>query len=398
MTTKRLIVALCVLTVVLSGCSVLPGDGFTNPTTPVTWVPETTVPASTAPTETAAPTTAPAEPIDLVAAYVDSMTLEEQVAQMLLIRCPGDDAARIIRDRKVGGIILFGQDTKGQTPDSLRNTLKTYQAHASVPLIVAVDEEGGTVNRISSNSAFRSEPFPSPRSVYVSESKAAMLDVEAEKSNLLRSLGINLNLAPVCDVVTEDTAFLADRSLRQSPQVTGELIADLVRTMQRHGVGATLKHFPGYGNCDDTHIGMAVDDRSLESLKENDLVPFRMGIQAGAGAVMVCHNIVNSIDPMHPASLSPEVHKLLREELGFDGVIMTDDLIMDAISERYDAGEAAVLAVLAGNDMLITSWSTAQYEAILEAIDQGRINPERIRESAMRIISWKVSLGVLELN
>lgn len=393
MTTKRVVFWVCVLSVFLCGCSVLEGDGFTNPTSPTVWIPETT-----APVETAAPTTVPTEPADPVGAYVDAMTLEQQAAQMFLIRCPGENAAQLIQNRQVGGVILFGQDVQGQTPDSLRSTLKNYQAQSSTPLIIAVDEEGGTVTRISSNSAFRASRFPSPREIYVTESKAAMLEVETEKSNLLRSLGINVNLAPVCDVVTEDTAFLADRSLRQSPQVTGELIADLVKTMHSCGVGATLKHFPGYGNCDDTHIGMAVDDRSLESLREIDLVPFRMGIQAGAGSVMVCHNIVNSIDPMHPASLSPEVHKLLREELGFQGVIMTDDLIMDAVSDRYDAEEAAVLAVLAGNDMLITSWSNAQYEAILEAVEQGRISPERIRESAMRIIAWKVSLGLLKLN
>ena len=129
---------------------------------------------------------------------------------------------------------------------------------------------------------------------------------------------------------------------------------------------------------------------------KNDLIPFKSGIEAGAGAVMVCHNIVNAMDPSMPASLSGPVNKLLRDELGFRGVVITDDLIMDAISTRYDDGEAAVLAVLAGNDMLITTWSDARYQAILDAVAQGRISPERIRQSAVRVLQWKMDLGLIE--
>ena len=261
---------------------------------------------------------------------------------------------------------------------------------------MAVDEEGGSVVRISSSTAFRLFPFPAPRRLYLAGGEEYLLEIEAEKAALLHDLGITVNLAPVCDVVSDPTASLADRSLQQPPERTGELIAKMVKTMQKGGVGAVLKHFPGYGNGGDTHLTTVVDDLPLEDFQKSDLIPFRHGIQAGVGAVMVCHNIVNAFDPSMPSSLSPAVNRLLREELKFGGVIITDDLIMDAISMRYDSGEAAIQAILAGNDMLITTWSDERYQAVLDAVNQGRISPERIRESAVRILQWKMDLGLIE--
>lgn len=389
MSTKRLTILLCLLgTLLLSGCEAsIGGVRYTNPTVPVEWVPETTAAPTTV------PTTAP--PAFTAEQFADSLTLEQQVAQMFFIRCPAENAQELISRVQPGGVILFSQNITGKTPDTLRTELEGYHAGLPYPLLIAVDEEGGTVTRISSNPAFRLTRFPSPRRAYLEGGEERLLELEAEKADLLRGLGIQVNLAPVCDVVNKDTAFLADRSLMLPPEKTGDLIAKMVDTMQQGGVGAVLKHFPGYGNCDDTHVDMVVDDRPLEQFRENDLIPFRYGIEAGAGAVMVCHNIVNAMDPTMPASLSAPVNRLLREELGFRGVVITDDLIMDAVSTRYDDGEAAVLAVLAGNDMLITTWSDTRYQAVLDAVEQGRISPERIRESVVRILQWKMDLGLI---
>ena len=390
MTTKRLTIWLCLICMLLCGCEAAVGvDRFTNPTVPKEWVPETTAAPTTV------PTTAPA-PVFSAEAFADSLTLQQQVAQMFFIHCPAQDAQALISRVQPGGVILFSQNINGKTPDTLRAELESLNTGLPYPLLVAVDEEGGSVSRISSNPAFRLFKFPSPRQAYLDGGEKYLLEIEAEKAALLKSLGIRVNLAPVCDVVNEKTAFLADRSLQLPPEMTGEMIAKMVTTMQQGGVGAVLKHFPGYGNCDDTHVDTVVDDRTLDQFRKNDLIPFQKGIEAGAGAVMVCHNIVNALDPSMPASLSPEVNKLLREELKFGGVIITDDLIMDAISSRYDSGEAAVLAILAGNDMFITTWSDSRYQAVLDAVDQGRISPERIRESAVRILQWKLDIGLIK--
>ena len=160
-------------------------------------------------------------------------------------------------------------------------------------------------------------------------------------------------------------------------------------------MGSVLKHFPGYGENDDTHTGFARDSRTLEELEQWDLIPFRAGIDAGCGAVLVEHTIVDAFDPELPASLSPEVHRYLREEMGFRGVIVTDDLQMQAITDAYGPEEAAVLAVLAGNDLLCSTDYRIQYEAVLEAVQSGRIPMETLDAAALRVLTWKQNLGLL---
>lgn len=326
---------------------------------------------------------------------VNSMTVETLVGQMLLVRCPASNVEEILAEYPFGGLVLFAQDTKNETPDSLRNKLESYQNASVVPLLISVDEEGGTVTRVSSYPSFRSSRFPSPQNAYQQGGLSQLLEIEAEKSQLLKSLGINVNLAPVCDVVTDPGAFLYSRSLGLNAEKTAECIAAMVETMTANGVGSVLKHFPGYGNCADTHVGTALDDRTLDDFYSTDFLPFQAGINAGAGGVLVCHNTVACMDAELPASLSPEVHRILREDLGFDGVIISDDMAMDAISGVYGEGEAAVLAVLAGNDMLCTSSYEVQYEAILEAVEEGRISLSQLRQSVVRIIQWKMDLGLI---
>lgn len=393
-------ICLILACLLLSGCGQFPPERYVNSTETI--ASETTAPVeTTVPKETssgaAVPEPTESQPTreDTLQSMVDSMTLEQQVAQMFLVRCPVSDAAAFVGEHQPGGLILFSENILRQTPETLRTALQNYQSSALYPLLIAVDEEGGSVTRISSSSAFRDSKFLSPRKAYWQGGEELLLEQEAEKAKLLISLGINVNLAPVCDVVTDSSAFMADRSLQLDAKHTAPLIASMVSTMNQFGLGCSLKHFPGYGNCGDTHTGMAVDDRSLESFRESDFLPFQAGIEAGAGSVMVCHNIVTSMDVSLPASLSPAVHEILRRELNFDGVILSDDLTMDAIASAYGPGEAAVLAVLAGNDMLITTWSNEQYEAVLTAVDQGRITPEQIRQSVLRILRWKMDLGLI---
>ena len=381
---KRLVFFLSIL--LLSGCAAAPVE---------TTVPEPVVETAMtepAPTETEpAPTEAP-DPVRLM---LNGMSLEERVGQLFLARCNAETAVSDIESYHLGGLVLFAQDFENQTPDSFRETAAAYQSAAKIPLLLAVDEEGGTVTRISRYPAFRSNPFPSPRDAFAQGGLDLALTMEEEKCQLLSSLGIQVNLGPVCDMADDPSAFLYARSLGQDVQATSDFVAITVRTMDAYSIGSVLKHFPGYGNNADTHTGIAIDSRSLEEFTQRDLLPFAAGIGAGCDSILVSHTIVEAFDPSLPASLSPAVHQYLREEMGFEGVILTDDLVMQAITDQYGSGEAAVLAVLAGNDMLCSTDYAAQYEAVLAAVLEGRIDMDTLNAAAGRVLRWKMNLGLI---
>ncbi len=384
------------LALALCGCGVKdasPAPSTTAaPTTPAPTTPAPTTPAPTTPAPTTPP---PTEPPDPVQEQLDAMTVEEKVGQLFLARCDSATALRDIETYHLGGFVLFAPDIRAENPASLLAKIESYQAASKIPMLIAVDEEGGTVTRVSTYKAFRESKFPSPRDAYAQGGMEGALKIEEEKAQLLCSVGVNVNLGPVCDVTLNPKAFMYKRSLGQSPETTGQFIAGAVEISQSNGVGSCLKHFPGYGDNADTHVGIAVDERSLESLENNDLVPFRYGIEANCGAIMVSHTYINAIDPQYPATLSPGVHQYLRENMGFDGVIVTDDLAMQAISDKYGAGEAAVLAVLAGNDLLCSTEYVTQYHAVLQAVNEGRIPMETLDEAVYRVLRWKMELGLL---
>lgn len=361
-------------------------------TVPAATQPPATLPPTQPPTQ---PTTQPRQPEDPVEVLLHRLSLEQKVGQMFLARCPESGAAEAVAQYGLGGLLLFGRDFAGETPGTMRTKIQGYQAAAALPLLIAVDEEGGTVTRVSSYTAFRSSPFASPRELYSQGGMDAVLSAEAEKAQLLAGLGINVNMAPVCDIATEPGAFMYKRSLGQSPEITGQFVSGAVRTMQEQGVAAVMKHFPGYGNNADTHVGIARDSRCLSELESRDTQPFYDGIAAGGGAILVSHNIVEALDAQNPASLSPAMHRYLRLAMGFDGVIITDDLSMDAIAKQYGVGEAAVLAVLAGNDLLCSTEYRTQYSAVLDACRSGRIPEETVNQAVYHVLAWKQSMGIL---
>ena len=326
---------------------------------------------------------------------LDGMTLEEKVGQMFIARCPETDAAQLAADYHLGGYILFGRDFKDKTAEQVTTDIQSYQDAAEIPLLIAVDEEGGTVNRVSSNPNLRSSPFRSPQSLY-SEGGLELVRSDAqEKCRLLESLGININFAPVCDVSQDPADFIYDRTLGRDAQETSQYVAAVVETMAEEGMGSVLKHFPGYGNNTDTHTGVAYDDRPYDTFLTSDFLPFQAGIDAGADMVLVSHNIVSAMDEASPASLSPEVHRVLREDLGFTGVIVTDDLVMDGVRDFAGDDEAAVLAVQAGNDLLCCTDFQTQVPAVLAAVESGEITEEQINAAVLRVLTMKLRLGIL---
>lgn len=340
------------------------------------------------------PDPAPSVP-NTAESLLKTLSLEEKVAQMFIVRCPQTGAADTIAQNQFGGYVLFGRDFKNKTKAQAVADIKSYQKAAKVPLLIAVDEEGGTVNRVSLYKAFRDTPFLSPQELFAKGGLPLIKEDTREKSTLLRSLGINLNLAPVCDVSTNPDDYIYRRTFGQGAAQTAEYIKTVVSAMRENKMGAALKHFPGYGSNADTHTGIAVDDRPLSQFRQSDFLPFQSGINAGAGVVLVSHNIVTAIEPGRPASLSAAAHRLLREELGFEGLIMTDDLSMGAIRDYTGGEEAAVLAVLAGNDLLCCTDYKTQYAAVLKAVKSGRISEARIDESALRILRYKFSAGLI---
>lgn len=379
-------IILCCL--LLAGCAAesvpaavtFPSMPETLPTTMPT-VPETTVPETV--------------PTDPVRRMISDMSLEQRVGQLFLARCSADTAVEDVQKYHLGGLVLFGDDFENQGPDSMRQTIADYQAAAEQPLLIAVDEEGGGVTRISRFPAFREKRFSSLRKRYEQGGLEAVLTEEEAKCRLLSDLGINVNLGPVCDISTDPGAFMYSRSLGQDSQTTAEVTASIVNLMGAFRVGSVLKHFPGYGDNADTHTGIAVDSRGLSELESQDFIPFTAGIQAGCGAVMVGHIVFEALDAELPASLSPAAHRYLRDHLGFTGVIMTDDLVMQAITDQYGAGEAAVMAVIAGNDLLCSTEYAVQYEAVLQAVLDGRIDIDVLNSAVRNVLEWKISLGLL---
>lgn len=325
-----------------------------------------------------------------------SMTPERKLAQLLMsatFSAGGDPAAQAGRDQP-GGYVLFRPDFEGLTARQVRDKLAAMQQASEIPMLMAVDEEGGDVVRISSNPLLRETRFPSPAALCAEGMEAVQADT-AEKAELLLSLGCNLLLAPVADVSLDEGDYIHSRTTGLSAEETAVYVATVVRSAGEVGLGTTLKHFPGYGNNLNTHTGISVDPRPMESFRESDFLPFQAGIDAGCPAVLVSHNIVTAMDAELPASLSPEVHRVLREELGFDGVILTDDLSMDAIGLYTGDTDPAVQAVLAGNDLLLTQHFEAAYAALLEGWQTGVLTEELLDRAVERILCFKMWLGLL---
>jgi beta-N-acetylhexosaminidase len=324
-----------------------------------------------------------------------TLSLEEEVGQMFIVRCPETNAAEIQAQYHFGGYILFGRDFAGKTASDAKAAIGSYQNASRLPMFIAADEEGGPVNRVSKYGQYRFAPFDSSQALFAKGGLSAVSDDAKEKCAFLSALGINMNFAPVCDVSTDPADYIYARSFGKNADLTAEYVKTVVESMSGNGVGCVLKHFPGYGNNKDTHKGSAYDSRPLEAFTTSDFLPFEAGIKAGAGAVLVCHNVVRCMDDTRPASLSPEVHRILRQELGFSGVIVTDDLSMTAIKDFSGGKSAAVLAVLAGNDLICCTDYAAEYAAILKAVQSGDISRAQIDASVSRILCYKIALGIL---
>lgn len=326
---------------------------------------------------------------------VNEMTLEQKVGQMFFARCPENDVINEIKKYNFGGCLIFARDIKGETKDSLKAKLRDYQKNSLYPMLVGVDEEGGIVNRVSKYKNFRAVPFWSPQELYKEGEFDLIKSDTEEKSDLLLSLGINVNFAPVCDVSENSDDYIYSRTFGKNAEETGKYVSNVVNVMNDKNIGSVLKHFPGYGNNNDTHKGIAYDKRTLESFEKCDLIPFEEGIKSGAKCILVSHNIVYCFDDKNPASLSKKVHEYIRDNMNFEGIIMTDDLVMEGITDLIGVEKSAVVAISAGNDLLCSTDYDKQIPAVIKAVNDGEIDINTINKSVIRILKWKKSLGLL---
>ena len=320
-----------------------------------------------------------------------TMTLDEKIAQIFLVRVPSENQISDLQKYQFGGYLLFERDFKDKTKDEVINMINEYQENANIPLLIATDEEGGDVSRLSSNKNIVDEPFKSPSQLYQEGGLNAIRKDTIYKSSVLEELGINVNLAPVVDVSTDPDSYMYERTIKEDTSVTSKYAKTVIEASKDSNVSYTLKHFPGYGNNADTHTSSTTDNRTYSAIMEDDIPPFRAGIKAGAQAVLVSHNTVPAFDKDNPASLSITTHNILRNELSFTGIIITDDLAMGAITDN----DAVIKAIKAGNDLLIVTDYESAINKVHDALENGNISVSLIDNMAFRVLSWKYYKGLM---
>ncbi len=317
-------------------------------------------------------------------------SLQEKIGQMLLVGFEGLQAPQYILDwlaeGRIGGIILFTRNVA--TPEQLADLVRSLRHAARHPLLIAIDQEGGIVARLREGFT----ESPGAMALGAADSEVLAERVAAALGTELRALGINLNLAPVVDIGHDSSnPVISTRTLGIDPNRVSRLAVAQVRGFQKAGVGACAKHFPGHGNTPtDSHVSLPVVSGSPDFLWEHDLVPFRATVEAGIASVMISHVKFEALDPTYPSTLSPAIITgLLRQQIGFDGLAVTDCMEMQAITQNYGAGESAVLAALAGVDAMFFSHTRERqeeaYSALLQAAESGRLPLERIEQAVARI-------------
>lgn len=347
---------------------------------------------------------------------LNNMTLEQKVGQMFIANIELLDSAepesyeyykitkkmkKSMNDYKVGGVIFFARNikTRKQTTAFINNLQKTSE----VPMFISVDEEGGSVSRIGKNKKMGITKFPPMREIGDTNDKTKAFEVGDTIGREIKELGFNLDFAPIADVDTNpDSPEIGDRSFSSDPDIAADMVAECVKGLQGNGVSATLKHFPGHGSAtSDTHKGYADINQSIKQLRKVEFVPFKAGIAAGVDLVMVSHLAITNVtgEPV-PASLSSlMITDILRNELGFQNLVITDALNMKAITDIYSPEEVAVKAVEAGADILLMPQDLSEaYDGIMDAITSEQITEDRINDSVARIIRIKLLRGVIPLD
>ncbi len=345
-----------------------------------------------------------------ISGLMEDMTLEEKVYQLFIVT--PETVAGVERATKatgatqkgltkypVGGIIYFSANivNESQITQMIANSQAFAKEKRGIGLFIAVDEEGGSIARVAGK--LQTAKIDSMKKVGQRGDPKEAYEIGAAIAGDISPLGFNLDFAPVADVIIDGrNTEIGSRSFGSDPVLVSAMVEQVVKGLQENGVMATLKHFPGHGSTtDDSHKGTAATSRTISEMEQAEFLPFQAGIGAGAEFVMISHLTALEIDRDHPASLSKSiVTGLLREKLQFDGLVITDALKMRAVSGIYSSGEASVLALQAGVDVLLMPVNLVKaVQGILAAVESGRLSNERIEESVRRILCVKWKYGLL---
>lgn len=336
---------------------------------------------------------------------LDSMSLEDKVGQMLMFTYPGttvnETVRTLVEEWRIGGLVLLGPNVAGPRPlsDFVSEVQALSQENTGRGLLLAIDQEGGLVLRL--NEFFT--PFPSAEAVGATGDPGLARELAKAMGEEMRAVGLNMNLAPVLDVAGHPISPpIETRSFGEDPTLVSQMGTAYVQGLHDAGIIATGKHFPGHGSAPaDSHAILPIDERDADTIRATDIAPYRESISAGIDVVMTAHVAYPALNEneIQPGTVSPRiVDGLLRQELGFDGVVITDSMTMGAITDSYDIGEAAVLAVLAGADIILMTGDLGTQghvrQALLTAAEDGRLSMERIDQSVSRILRLKEMYGV----
>lgn len=338
---------------------------------------------------------------EMVNACIAEMPIEDKVAGLFFITPEaltgvgtavkaGDGTKEALGTYAVGGLVYFSQNIKSE--EQLTEMIANTTLYTRYPLFFAVDEEGGKVSRVADSSIEVEKISPMAEIGATGDAQNAY-EAGVTIGAYLKRLGFNLDFAPVADVlVNAENTTIGDRSFGTDAAIVGQMVPSFVTGIEEEGVSSCLKHFPGLGDTtEDTHNGMAVTERTLEEFQTVEFPVFKAGIDAGADFVMVSHVSAPALTGDNtPASLSGAVIGILRNDLGFDGIVITDALNMTAITDYYTSEEAAIKAIQGGADMLLMPEDfEAAYQGLLQAVQDGTISEERINESLRRIYRVK---------
>lgn len=339
---------------------------------------------------------------------LNSMTTEEKAAQIFFVTpeaitgvqtvtAAGDATKAALEKYPVGGLVYFSANliSPEQTRTMLANTWAYSQEVMKVPVYLGVDEEGGTVARVASNPAFSVTQYQGMRAIGDTGDPSQAYQAAQTISSYLKDLGFNMDFAPDADVITNpENKVIGNRSFGTDPQLVGDMVSAAVKGFRDQAMASCIKHFPGHGGTKgDTHEGYAYTDRTVEQMESAELLPFRSGIEAGVEFIMASHiSAPNTPAGDTPASLSSYMlTDLLRELMGYQGLVITDAMNMGAISQQYSSAQAAVQAFQAGADMILMPENfTEAYNGILQAVQSGQITQERLDTSVLRILETKL--------
>lgn len=332
----------------------------------------------------------------LARSILSEMSLEEKVGQLFWSRCPlGQKANEQIVKFSPGGYLLLADFFMDKNIEKARAEIASLSQIGKVPVAFSVIEEGGKDVTATRFTNFRTEPFNTPGEVYMKEGMEGIIDCAKEKADLLSDMGIKVLWGPVSDISLIPGSFMYRMSLNQDSEVTGDYVIGTVKALSDKGVSSVLSHFPGYSENGDVSKGPIIDTRSYSEIQSKDMVPFKEGILAGADMILVSHIRYVQVDDEYPASLSPEWHRILKEELRYKGLVITDNLRLNAITDTYGLAESAVLALEAGNDMIFTFSCDIQIPAVINAVEAGRLSEKTIDDKVLKVLKWKIKRGII---